>query len=453
MTRGGKAAPKFSWPADLCSSVRHLPDTSCVWVALSGGLDSVLLLHVVSSCLGNDRTIAAIHVNHQLQANAGETEQFCRKLCESLGVPLTVERVTVPTKVTGESTTGGIEEAARNARYDIFERALKPGHILLMAHHGDDQAETVLFRLLRGSGVAGLAGMPASRALGKGELHRPFLAFSRQQIRDWAQLAGLEWVEDPSNTDQKYDRNFLRHSVMPLLKSRWPSLIKRLWRSAEACRDQEELAASLARIHYASVGGGEGGRLRIAQMLSLSLAEQKNLLHWWITGSGYRYPAVADWQQVLDDLLRSAADREPEFRGEGFSLRRFRGGLYLVPAQPGALPVPQSLKPGHPVQVGPWRFTLSATVNSGDAPPPIRISTRQGGERIRTRPGGPSKPLKKWLQEQQVPPWERARIPLLFEGREGGGELVAVGDLWLSGKYCGEAPAAGWRIVVEREFD
>ncbi|MCG2581650.1 MAG: tRNA lysidine(34) synthetase TilS [Marinobacter sp.] len=124
-----------------------------------------------------------------------------------------------------------------------------------------------------------------------------------------------------------------------------------------------------------------------------------------------------------------------------------------MPEQPEDLPVPQALKPGHPVQVGPWRFTLRATVTPGDAPPPIRISTRQGGERIRTRPDGPSKPLKKWLQEQRVPPWERARIPLLFEGREGGDELVAVGDLWLSGKYCGEAPAAGWRIVVEREFD
>ncbi|MCG2581649.1 MAG: tRNA lysidine(34) synthetase TilS [Marinobacter sp.] len=316
MTPGGKAAPKFFWPAELCASVRRLPDTPCVWVALSGGLDSVLLLHAVSRCLGNDRTIAAIHVNHQLQANAGETEQFCRKLCESLRVPLTVERVTVPTKATDESTTGGIEEAARNARYDIFERTLEPGHILLMAHHGDDQAETVLFRLLRGSGVAGLAGMPSSRVLGMGELHRPFLAFSRQQIRDWAQQAGLVWVEDPSNTDQKFDRNFLRHSVMPLLKSRWPSLIKRLRHSAGACRDQEELAAALARIHYASVAGGED-RLRVAQMLSLSLAEQKNLLHWWIIWSGYRYPAVADWRQVLDELLRCAADREPEFRGGG----------------------------------------------------------------------------------------------------------------------------------------
>lgn len=452
MTPGGKPAPQFSWPAALCESVRHLPDTSCVWVALSGGLDSVLLLHLVSHCLGSDRNVAAIHVNHQLQTNADETERFCRDLCKSVGIPLTVERVTVSAKAADESTTGGIEEAARHARYDVFKRILAPGHLMLMAHHGDDQAETVLFRLLRGSGVAGLAGMPSSRPLGLGELHRPFLAFSRQQIYGWAQQAGLVWVEDPSNTDQKYDRNFLRHSVIPLLKSRWPSLIKRLGHSARACRDQQELAASLARIHYDLVSGGEG-RLQISQMLSLSLAEQKNLVHWWITRSGYRCPAVANWQQVLDDLMCSAEDKEPELRGDGFSLRRFHGWLYLVPEQPGDLPVPQSLIPGHSVQIGPWRFTLAATATASDGPPPIRISTRQGGERIRTRPDGPSKPLKKWLQEQHVPPWERARIPLLFEGPEGGGELVAVGDLWLSGKYCGEAPAAGWRIVVEREFD
>lgn len=452
MTPGGKSAPNFSWPAELCESVRRLPDASCVWVALSGGLDSVFLLHLVSRCLGSDRAIAAIHVNHQLQSNAKETERFCRSQCKSLAIPLTVRRVTVEASATEESTTGGVEEAARRARYDVFESILEPGQLLLMAHHGDDQAETVLFRLLRGSGVAGLAGMPSSRALGQGELHRPLLAFRRQQIQDWAQQAGLMWVEDPSNTDLKYDRNFLRHSVMPLLKSRWPSLIKRLGHSAAACHDQGELAASLAQIHYASVAGGEG-RLRVTQMLGLSLAEQKNLVHWWVTRSGYRYPAVANWQQVLGELLLSAADREPEFRGEGFSLRRFHGWIYLVPDQPGDLPVPQSLAPGHPVQVGAWRFTLSATATSGNVPPPIRISTRQGGERIRTRPDGPSKPLKKWLQEQKVPPWERARIPLVFEGQEDGEELVAVGDLWLSGKYCGEAPAAGWRIVVEREFD
>ncbi|MEX2474006.1 tRNA lysidine(34) synthetase TilS [Marinobacter sp.] len=452
MTRGGNSAPEFSWPAALCEPVRCLPDASHVWVALSGGLDSVLLLHLVRHCCGRDRTVQAVHINHQLQPNADVTERFCRQLCQSLGIALTVRRVTVPIKGGKQSTTGGVEEAARHARYQAFEQLLQPGQLLLMAHHGDDQAETVLFRLLRGSGVSGLAGMPATRPLGEGDLHRPLLAFSRRQIDDWARQAGLTWIDDPSNDSEQYDRNFLRHSILPLLTARWPSLVKRLNHSARACGEQEELAAALAQIHYASVAGGEG-RLRVAQMLGLTVTEQKNLLRWWITREGYHFPAVADWHQVLDDLLLSAEDRKPELRGQGFALRRFHGWVYLVPDQPPEPVASQRLLPDHPVVLGPWRMALKPGATPVGPPPPIRISTRRGGERVRPRPGGPSKPLKKWLQEQRVPPWERARIPLVFEGPESHGELVGVGDLWLSDKYCGEAPATGWRIIVERECD
>jgi tRNA(Ile)-lysidine synthase len=452
MTPGGKSAADFSWPAELIDAVRHLPDASRVWVALSGGLDSVLLLHLISHCCTDRTPVLAVHVNHQLQHNAAEVEQFCRHLCARLSVPLTVEKVSVPVNLGPGTSTGGVEEAARHARYNVFERVLQPGELLLMAHHGDDQAETVLFRLLRGSGVGGLAGMPSNRSLGQGQLHRPLLAFSRRQIEGWAREAGLRWMEDPSNNDQTYDRNFLRHSVMPLLKSRWPSLIKRLGHSARACGEQEALAASLAQIHYASVAGGEG-RLRVAQMLGLSHVEQKNLLHWWITRGGYRFPTVANWGQALNDLLLAAPDREPEFCGEGYALRRFHGWIYLVPDEPSDPVVTQPLLPGQPVTLGRLRLALQPGANPDRTPPPIRISTRKGGERIRPRPDGPSKPLKKWLQEQRVPPWERGGIPLVFEGSAEAGELIAVGDLWLSGRYCGEAPAAGWRIVVERECD
>lgn len=447
MTPGASPGAGFAWPEAVCAPVRALPDHERLWVALSGGLDSTLLLHLCVYCYPRPGAVNAIHVNHQLQPNAGETETFCESRCQALGVPLQVRRVTVPV---GDGT--GVEGAAREARYREFERLLAPGDLLLMAHHGDDQAETVLFRLLRGSGVAGLAGMPSTRKLGAGQLHRPLLAFNRQQLQSWAEQAGLQWVEDPSNSDQAHDRNFLRHSVMPLLKSRWPSLIKRLDHSARACGEQQELAAALAQIHYASVAGGEG-RLRVAQMLGLSPVEQKNLLHWWITRAGYRFPAVADWNQVLNDLLLSAPDCEPECRGDGYSLRRFHGWIYLVPDSCAEEVAPQSLLPGQTVTVGRWRLTLHAVANPAGSAPPIRISTRQGGERIRPRPDGPSRLLKKWLQEQRVPTWERARMPLVFEGPEGNGELIAVGDLWLSGKYCGEAPAAGWRIVVERDCD
>lgn len=448
MTPGGNTRPASSWPAELCAPVRDLPKHTHLWVALSGGLDSTLLLHVAAYLHGGTGRLSAVHINHQLQPNAGATEAHCRRLCESLKVPLTVERVTVPTG----TDAPGLEEAARDARYGVFERLLEPGHLLLMAHHGDDQVETVLFRLLRGTGVTGLAGVPSYRALGRGMLFRPLLGFTRAQLHQWAAEAAITWVDDPSNTDDRFDRNFLRHAVLPLLQARWPSLARRVGHTAAACRDSEELATQLARIRYREAAD-ERGTLSVETLAELSLAEQANLLRWWIGSRGFQVPAVTNWAQVMGDLLQAAEDREPELRGAGFALRRFQGRLYLVPDQPDVPPRPQVLRPGERLAWGNWRLALLPVGTPQGQAPPIRVSTRAGGERIRTHDNRPSRPLKKWLQEQQVPPWERCRLPVLTQRCEAGDEVVGVGDLWLSRKYCGPSPESGWRIVVEQECD
>ncbi len=451
MTPAGKPGCGSDWPEALRAPVRNLPDHSRLRIALSGGMDSVLLLHVAARLYAGTGELSAVHVNHQLQPNAGQTERFCQQLCLELGVPLDVRRVVVSGgKAAGEDSGGGTEEAARNARYRVFEDILVPGELLLMAHHGDDQAETVLFRLLRGTGVAGLGGMPRSRSLGEGVLYRPLLDFSRSELRAWATEFCIDWVDDPSNTDECFDRNFLRLSVMPLLKSRWPSLISRLRHSAAACRESDELAGKLAELQWQQCAGGRG-TLEVSALVRLGVAEQKNLLRWWIRHHGHEPPAMADRPQVLGDLLNSPPDREPEMRGSGFQVRRFQGRLYLVPErQP--LPAGKSaLAPGEELVWGEWRLSLIASDNPKTPAPEIRISTRAGGERLRPDPDGPSKSLKNWLQEKNIPPWERARLPLLLEAGEGNEEVVGVGDLWLSDKYCGEAQASGWRIVVERE--
>lgn len=395
--------------------------------------------------------MSAVHVNHQLQPNAGQSERFCQQLCDALGVPLDIRRVEVSgIEDSRRHSGGGIEEAARNARYQVFEEILTPGELLLMAHHGDDQAETVLFRLLRGTGVAGLGGMPRSRPLGQGMLYRPLLDFSRDELQAWAMENSIGWVDDPSNTDERFDRNFLRLSVMPLLKARWPSLIARIRHSAGACRESDQLAATLAELRFRQCANDQGA-LNTGCLANLAVAEQKNLLRWWIRHYRREPPTIADWPQVLNELLTAPADREPEIRGDGFAVRRYQGYLYLVPDR---APLPAGrlpLVPGQAVEWGEWRVTLSAAGERKSPAPDIRISTRAGGERIRPAPDGPSKSLKNWLQEKTIPPWERARLPLLLEVKDGNEEVVGAGDLWLSGKYCGEAPASGWRIVVERE--
>lgn len=446
MTLGAKPAIGYAFPEALLAPVKAISGYRRLWVALSGGLDSTLLLHLAALCHSGVR---AVHINHQLQANAGDMEVFCQELCAGLGIPLTVQPVSVKL---GAGPGEGLEEAARKARYSVFETLLEPDDVLLMAHHGDDQAETVLFRMFRGSGVAGLAGMPEARPLGQGRLARPLLGVERSELELHARQAGLSWVDDPSNTDQKFDRNFIRISILPALKKRWPGLNQRLRHSAGACSESDFLNKRLAELQWQSLGGHKR-RLPVAGLGALTLAEQKNLLRWWVRRAGYDAPSISDWSQVLGDLLQAAEDRTPELRADNYSLRRFQGELYLVPE---AADLPQesvTLQPGQSAQWGEWTIRLIPSSTAKADAPPIRICTRQGGERLRFHAGGQSKSLKKWLQEQAVPPWERLRLPLIFRGVEPEEELIAIGDLWCSEQYCGKAPAAGLQLIVERDCD
>jgi len=453
MTRAGKAGPERAWPEALTAAIRNLPDHSGLYVALSGGLDSVVLLQALArDCRSSDR-LTAVHVNHQLQPNAGETENFCRRLCESLQVRCQIIRVEVSATPSGDFPgTGGLEEAARDARYRAFRSCLAANDLLLMAHHADDQAETVLFRLLRGTGVAGLAGMPAFRALGNGALYRPLLNFSRQQLEAWAAEQSFDWIEDPSNQDQRFDRNYLRKAIIPALKQRWPTLNRRLASTARACSESDELASSLGRLHFSRCGTSDGG-LDISLLAGLTLVEQKNLIRWWVGRQQRSPPNPADWGGLMSAFIDSGDDRQPQYCGDGYVIRRHQNTLYLVSGHSATGDQGVPVLPGQETAWGEWRLWLQAAGAESGTAPELQICLRQGGERIRTRAGGPSKPLKKWLQEQAVPAWERNCLPLVKNTASASDEVVAVGQLWISEHYSGRAPASGWRLVLERDYD
>ena len=415
------------------------------FVAFSGGLDSTVLLHLLQRCRGEQPAappLVAIHVNHRLQAAAGDWERHCARVCAALGVPLLLRTVAVT------AAGRGTEAAARDARYQALAAALQAGDVMFLAHHQDDQVETLLLRWLRGAGLRGLQGMPETRPLGRGLLSRPLLGWPRAALEDYARRHGLEWIEDPSNTDTGFDRNYLRHEVLPLLARRWPGYRGSVTRSA---LQLGSAAAALDRLLPApptctSQLGDPG-----VPVASLLQSAGWLVLEQWLTGLGLSMPPRAPTAEFLRQL--QAAGGSPELAWKGRCLRRFGDAVYLLPAAEPAFADPGQLAPGAPLAL-PGAGTLELEP-AGDRPGIalgagefLVVHRRTGGERCLPLGRSGHRPLKKLLQEAGVPPWWRERLPLLYLGEE----LVAVADLWLcaSSRTLVAGGPDSWRPVWRR---
>lgn len=387
-------------------------------VAFSGGLDSTVLLHLMVSLSRRMPLppLRAVHVEHGLQAAAAAWPAHCRQVCAALNVPLQVCSVQV-------APGASLERAAREARYAALAAELELGELLLTAQHRDDQAETLLFRLLRGAGVRGLAGMPASRPLGAGHLLRPLLTASRAELEAYAAAHQLHWVEDPSNGDVQYSRNYLRQRVLPLLAQRWPQTATSLARAAEHLREADDLLGDLARLDLASLS--EPARfawlglpsLPLAPLRALSAARQRNLLRYWLA------PLTAlpdsDHWAGFESLLAAGVDALPVWRLAGGELHRSDGRLWWLSGAwlqtPASLDLPLTV--GELQLPGNGSLLLQGEVPAGS----LRVAYRQGGERMSIAGRG-HRDLKRLLNESGVPAFARARLPLLFAGEQ----LLAV---------------------------
>ncbi len=417
------------------------------WLGLSGGLDSCLLLSLLTELRDTSGRrlpeLAAIHIDHQLHPDSPVWARHCAALCDTLSVPLELRRVEVT------PCGDGIEAAARRARYQVFDRLVGEDDVLMLAHHRDDQVETFFLRLMRGAGPRGLAGMPASRALRSGRLLRPLLPYSREELEACAGQRQLQWVEDPSNADLDLDRNFLRQRLLPVLAERWPGYRDAVSASMESLADAEQALATMDAELLAPARSEAFGapRLALDRLPAESELTLARLVRRWLEGEGVTAPSRGRLLEFCRQLRSAAEHSQPELDLGSLTLRRYRQQLYLVPglADP---PAEQLLAPGDVVALPGWGRLSLESADSGLALPTDgtwRLSWRRGGERCRPVGRDHSQALKQLLQEQGVPPWLRERLPLLYDGDE----LAAVADLWVCEGHQAQGDQAAFRVRWE----
>lgn len=415
--------PDFN-PEQLRSFLsRYLPQSSdshaVWWIGFSGGLDSTVLLHALAQ-LNLPVTLRALHINHQISPNADSWQHQCEKVCAQHNVPFFAEKVQV------KNSGKGIEDAAREARYNIFERYVDAGDYLFTAHHGNDQAETLLLRLMRGTGPRGLAAIAGERKLPSGgTLIRPLLHFSRTELEAYAHAQQLIWVDDESNQDDHYDRNFIRNQVMPLLQTRWPVFMRKWQQTAELCAQQETLLEEFAQQDLQSANSREervGQSIDLLWLKSLSVARRQHLLRCWLRSANCDLPETSHWQQLEVQLFSAREDAAVEIAWGQYSLRPYQDRLFLLP---GELPILE-------LQCDETTVVDDTSLNYLRAGlPDLQIRYRAGGERCKPAGRNHSQTLKKLLQEHQLEPWLRDLVPLVYSEDN----LVAVGDLWICDGY------------------
>ncbi len=411
-------------------------DVTRLVVALSGGMDSVCLLHsVMAADLG--KQLCAIHVNHGLQPSAGDFADCCASLCRRWQVAFSVHPVEV-------SKVGNLESNARVARYAVFESMLTAGDLLLLAHHADDQVETVLFRLFRGSRVQGLQGMPMERSLGTGMLYRPLLNMPRRDIQTYAETHHLRWLDDATNLDTSFDRNWLRHRMIPMMEERWPSVKSAILNTL--AQDQSRLGqlATEARETLAALSLTPDS-LALAQLQTLDSPSFNRVLDAWFNDLGLPL--------LRGHLLRELKEKFLHSEG-GFivrsdiELRTYQGCLYALRPLPAPACLEEKLTSG-PLPVAGGTVSRDLVQGTGlRADREYQMRLRSGGEKLKIRH---NRRLKNLLQESRLPPWLRDRLPLIFHEDQ----LVAIAALpaWhlpmlLADHWTADSTQQGWQISL-----
>lgn len=421
-------------------SSRHIlnciPATAkTLYVAYSGGVDSHVLLHLLANTCFHSK-IVAIYINHGLQTVAGEWGEHCERVCEQLQLSFKAISVNV-SRLGGES----LEEAARNARYEAFKQIVAEDDVLLTAQHRDDQAETFLLQVLRGSGVAGLASMSMQAKFGEGVLLRPLLDVPRAEILEYANAQQLAWIEDPSNQQDNFDRNYLRQHVMPMLRERWPAVDKTVARSAEHCAEALGYIDSFADLHLGRVLDSDS-LLDCSILREYKPNQQLLLVRHWLREFGLKPPSQAVTKAIIQQIVNARSDADPFLYIQGYEIRRYRNKLYCIAShllRQSSLSVQVWLKSQQNLVLDNGQKLLaehaSIGINAEDwRDREVVIKPRQGGEKLRLPNRQGRHELKKLYQEAGIPPWERDMRPIIYLD----GEIAAVAGLWVDVAFWGE---------------
>ncbi|MDR1350872.1 MAG: tRNA lysidine(34) synthetase TilS [Zoogloeaceae bacterium] len=420
-----------------------LPDDVPLWVGFSGGRDSVVLLDLANALMPG--RVQAIHVQHGLSPHADAWADFCATFCRAREIPLMLKSVTV-----ARDGKEGLEAAARQARYQAFRES--GATVLALAHHQRDQAETLLFNLCRGAGIAGAAAMPKARRVGELTLLRPLLNSSAAALAAYAKARALAWIEDESNAEERHTRNFLRHRILPGLAARFPALEATLARAAGHFGDAQKLLREQAMEDDAALAG------RLSSLRLLSLERQANWLRYWLRQQGWRAPDAAVLDEVLRQLVRVVERRDSrfEFRFKEGRLRLWQGRLYATPRPAPPETAERLWDTQTPCVWSGRRLRLEPCCGAGlnaallTGGKPLILRPRRGGEVLQVHPRGPHRSLKNLLREAGIPPWERPRLPLLYHEDK---TLIACPGVAIAAAWQCPPDQRGWRVRWDQETE
>jgi tRNA(Ile)-lysidine synthase len=407
-----------------------------VVLAFSGGIDSTFLAHSLLKQRRRFSSLRLIHIDHGLHADSAKWATHCARMAQSWRVPIVTLRAQIP-RNTGDSP----EAAARDARYALLATEMQPGEILLTAQHCDDQAETLLLQLFRGAGVAGLSAMPAIAAFGPGRIARPILTLRRADIELAARKARLRFIEDPSNADTRFSRNFLRHRLMPQIREHWPGVDRALARTAAHMADAQALLAATANRDLAVAADAPG--LSVNALRALPPGRRRNALRQFIASAGIERPEASRLAEMSGPLLKAREDAHPEVRWANARMSRRSGRLEIeVDSQ-------YPPKPPHDSLSISWHWSEQRSLLLGNGavielvdddagpldlarlPKILNVRARSGGESLRPGPRARTRSLKSLLQSAKIPLAQRASMPLLYIGESRKERLIAAGDRWI----------------------